>query len=111
MIKAIGDKVEVSVDFPGKPYMGSFTRHSGYTVTADKEGVHIHLEHRVGEHRRVGLHIHHHLMADLIEEIGTALKETTPLDRTQRQRLEASAEALLAAVKALEKPTDTRGER
>lgn len=111
MIKAISDKVEVSVDLPGKTYMGSFTRHSGYTVTADKEGVHIHLEHRIGDRRRVGLHIHHHLMADLIEEIGTALKETTPLDEIQRQRLEASAEALLAAVKKLEKPTKASGER
>ena len=102
MIKPIIDKAEVTVDFPGKTYMGSFTRHSGFDVTADQEGVHIQLEHRVGERRRVGFHIHYRLLADLLEEIGEALKSADPLDTTQRQFLLSSAEALQQSLKSLE---------
>jgi hypothetical protein len=106
MIKPINDKAEVFVDFPGKTYMGSFTRHSGFGVTADKEGVHIQLEHRVGEHRRVGLHIHYRLLADLLEEIGEALRTADPLDKTQQKFLLSSAEALQQALVSL-KERDT----
>ena len=42
---------QVSIDFPHKFYMGSFGRESRFDVTADEDGVHIHLD-RVGEERR-----------------------------------------------------------
>lgn len=102
MIKPIIDKAEISVDFPGKTYMGSFTRHSGFEVTADKEGVRIQFLHRVGERRRVGLHIHYRLLADMLEEIGEALKSSEPLDHDQRKFLMSSADALQQALKSLE---------
>ncbi|MEO1204711.1 MAG: hypothetical protein AAFV45_00110 [Pseudomonadota bacterium] len=98
MTKPISDQAEVAVDFPGKTYMGSFTRHSSFDVSVDEDGVHIHLEHRVGEHRRVSFHIHHHLFADLIEEIGLALKEAQPLEKTERRRLADAAAVLQGAV-------------
>ncbi len=51
MSDPIPDKAQVSIDFPHKFYMGSFGRESRFDVTADKEGVHVHLD-RPGQERR-----------------------------------------------------------
>ena len=51
-VKPITDKAEVSIDFPDKTYVGSFTRHSGFEAEADAEGVALKLV-RAGEDRRV----------------------------------------------------------
>jgi hypothetical protein len=47
----ISDKAEVSVDFPDKAYIGSFTRHSQFDAYADDDSVAIRLV-RPGESAR-----------------------------------------------------------
>jgi len=59
MSEPIPDKAQVSIDFPHKFYMGSFGRESRFDVTADEEGVHIHLDRPGDERRHVGFHVHY----------------------------------------------------
>jgi len=89
----ISDKAEVSIDFPDKFYMGSFGRGSRFDLTADKEGVHIHLERSEGEKRRVGLHIHYYLLADLLEAAARAVSAVKDGEPHQRARLKEAAAA------------------
>jgi hypothetical protein len=91
MSTPITDKAEVSIDFPDKFYMGSFGRGSRFDVTADKEGVHIHLERNEGEKRRVGLHIHYYLLADLLETAAQAVATVKDVEPHQSARLKEAA--------------------
>jgi hypothetical protein len=93
MSTPITDKAEVSIDFPDKFYMGSFGRGSRFDVTADKEGVHLHLERSEGEKRRVGFHIHYYLLADLLEAAATAVAGVKDAEPHQIARLKEAARA------------------
>ena len=93
MSTPISDKAEVSIDFPDKFYMGSFGRGSRFDLTADKEGVHIHLERSEGEKRRVGLHIHYYLLADLLEAAARAVAAVKGVEPHQHARLKEAAVA------------------
>jgi hypothetical protein len=93
MSTPITDKAEVSIDFPDKFYMGSFGRGSRFDMTADKEGVHLHLERSEGEKRRVGFHIHYYLLADLLEAAATAVAEVKGVEPHQVARLKEAADA------------------
>jgi len=93
MSTPISDKAEVSIDFPDKFYMGSFGGGSRFDLTADKEGVHIHLERSEGEKRRVGLHIHYYLLADLLEAAARAVAAVKDVEPHQRARLKEAAVA------------------
>jgi hypothetical protein len=94
MSKPITDKAEVSIDFPDKLYMGSFGRESHFEVTADAEGVHIHLNRPGKERRHVGFHLHYYLLAGVIEAMGEAIGPVSGLPEHQRQRLKEAAQAL-----------------
>jgi hypothetical protein len=99
MTRPIVDGAEVSIDFPDKVYIGSFVRDAGFDATADAEGVHLHLV-RGGEDRRVArLHLHYYLLADILAELATALQAQPPIDEAHRQPLQASAEALVKALR------------
>jgi len=91
MSTPITDKAEVSIDFPDKFYMGSFGRGSRFDLTADKEGVHLHLERSEGEKRRVGFHIHYYLLADLLEAAATAVARVKDAEPHQVARLKEAA--------------------
>ena len=93
MSTPITDKAEVSIDFPDKFYMGSFGRGSHFDLTADKEGVHLHLERSEGEKRRVGFHIHYYLLADLLEAAATAVAKVKDAEAHQIARLKEAAGA------------------
>jgi len=93
MSTPITDKAEVSIDFPDKFYMGSFGRGSRFDLTADKEGVHLHLERSEGEKRRVGFHIHYYLLADLLEAAATAVAKVNDAEPHQIARLKEAATA------------------
>ncbi|MGE0700847.1 MAG: hypothetical protein AB7O57_17245 [Hyphomicrobiaceae bacterium] len=93
MSTPITDKAEVSIDFPDKFFMGSFGRGSRYDVTADKEGVHLHLERVDGEKRRVGFHVHYYLLAELIAATAEAVAKVEGIDPDQRRRLIEAARA------------------
>ena len=66
----IADKAEVSVDFPDKAYMGSFSRHSQFDAYADTDSVAIRLV-RPGEDRREAtVHLHYGLLAGILAELA-----------------------------------------
>jgi len=94
MASQITDKAEVSIDFPDKFYMGSFSRGSRFDVTADKEGIHLHLERTDDEKRRVGVHIHYHLLADILAAIEESVGAVEDLDSGKRSEIRAAAKKL-----------------
>ena len=100
MKHTITDKAEVSIDFPDKFYIGSFGRESSLDVSADDQGIHIHLERNGGMKRRVGFHIHYYLLADLLASIGEALSSYDDIDELHRADLEDAAKTLAKAVKS-----------
>lgn len=91
MSTPITDKAEVSIEFPDKVYMGSFGRGSRYDVTADAEGVHLHLERTSGEKRRIGLHVHYYLLADLLEAAADAVAKVDGMQPDHVARLKDAA--------------------
>lgn len=98
-MKAIVDGAEISVAFPNKTYHGTFTRHSGFSVRADEAGAHIRFEQRGGDHRRVDIHIHYYLLADLITELGEALGESrSQIDPHHSENLLSRVEQLRDAL-------------
>lgn len=100
MSSPITDKAEVSIDFPEKFYMGSFGRESRFEVSADKEGVHLHLD-RAGEERRhVGFHIHYYLLEDIVGGLADAIGGVKGLDPDHKAHLREVAERLAKACKA-----------
>ena len=97
--KPITDKAEVSIDFPDKFYMGSFGRESLLEVTADDQGAHITLERKGEQSRRVAFHLHHYLLADLIEALGQEIAAAKAPDEVHRDRLERAVQTLAKAVR------------
>ena len=93
MSTPITDKAEVSIDFPDKFYMGSFGRGSRFDLTADAEGIHLHLERSQGEKRRVGFHVHYYLLADLLEAAAHAVRNAKGVDAHLIARLKEAADA------------------
>ncbi|MEZ5775085.1 MAG: hypothetical protein R3D33_10410 [Hyphomicrobiaceae bacterium] len=91
MSQPITDMAEVSIDFPEKFYMGSFGRGSRFDVTADAEGLHLHLDRQDGQKRHVGFHIHYYLLADILAAAADAVSGVDELEPHHRARL---AEAL-----------------
>lgn len=90
MSTPITDKAEVSIDFPDKFYVGSFGRGSRYDVTADAEGIHLHLDRQGGEKRHVGFHIHYVLLADILESMGDAVAKADGIEPGHRARIAAA---------------------
>lgn len=97
MSTPITDKAEVSIDFPDKFYMGSFGRGSRYDVTADKEGIHLHLDRTEGERRHVGFHVHYYLLAELLAASADAVAAVEDLEPHLRERLREAARKWLEA--------------
>ena len=87
MSDPIPDKAEVSIDFPHKFYMGSFGRESRFDVTADQEGVHIHLDRPGEERRHVGFHLHYSSLTGVLRAMGDALSDLQDLDERQAKAL------------------------
>lgn len=91
MANNITDKAEVSIDFPDKFYVGSFGRGSRFDVTADEEGIHLHLDRADGEKRHVGFHIHYALLAEILAETARTVANVEKLEQHHRERLCKSA--------------------
>ena len=86
----IQDKAEVSIDFPEKFYMGSFPRDAKFEARAEDDGLFIKLT-RMGENRRqVEIHLHHHLLADILSEWAISLAKEPPMQEDHRETLLAS---------------------
>src|SRR5215472_8370827 len=90
----IADKAEVSVDFPDKAYIGSFSRHSQFDAYADADSVAIKLV-RPGEDRREAvIHLHYGLLAEILTELARSLASRAPLDEEHRSELSAAVKEL-----------------
>ncbi len=86
----IPDKAEVSIDFPDKFYMGSFPRDAKFEARAEDDGLLIKLT-KVGENRRqVEIHLHHHLLADILSEWAVSLANEPPMQEDHRETLLAA---------------------
>ena len=94
MSDPIPDKAAVSIDFPHKFYMGSFGRESRFDVTADKDGVHIHLDRPGEERRHVAFHLHYAALAGVLRQMGDALSELQGLDEQQAIALKEAVDHL-----------------
>ena len=96
----IADKAEVAIDFPDKFYMGGFGRDCAYEARADEDGVLLRLVRSGGEKRAVEIHLHHYLLAGILDDIAQSLAARTPIDEPHREPLLAATRKLVAALEA-----------
>jgi len=83
----IQDKGEVAIDFPEKFYMGSFSRDGKFEARAENDGLFIKLTRGAGEKREVQVHLHHHLLADILSEWAVSLRHQPAMDPGHRENL------------------------
>jgi hypothetical protein len=95
--KPVTDRAEVSIDFPEKFYHGTFSRESRYDVSADAEGVHIHLIREGEQKRHVGFHVHYLLLSDILNAAAESMANS-PMQPHERQHLLEAAEKLREAL-------------
>ena len=86
-MKPIKDKAEVSIDFPDKFYMGSFTRQSKFEARSENDGLLIKLKNDGDQERAVEIHLHHHLLADILSEWADSLADDPIHDGDHRKTL------------------------
>ena len=97
-MKSISDRAEVSVDFPGKAYMGTFGRESTFDVKVEPDEVLLRIVRIGAERREIAVYLHYYLLADILKELGQGLTEHGFLDEAHLTRLREGAEALLRAL-------------
>ena len=96
----VHDKAEVSIDFPDKVYMGSFSRSSVFEARAENDGLFVKLTRPGEDTREVEIHLHHHLLADILDAWADSLAEQPPMDADHKKTL---VDALNKVEKALKK--------
>jgi len=94
----ITDKGEVAIDFPDKYYSGGFGRDCSFEARAEDDGVLIRLVRASSDKRTVSIHLHHFLLAGILEELARSVVEREPIDATHREPLLAAARAFAAAL-------------
>ena len=98
MQKPIIDGAEVSIDFPDKAYYGMFRRGAVFSVEREDDGVAVKIVQPGHDKRVAAFHIHHYLLADIIEEIATVMKKGVALDEPHRSELVKATKALTAVL-------------
>jgi hypothetical protein len=98
------DKGEVGIDFPDKYYSGGFGRDCSFEARAEDEGVLIRLVREGSEKRVVAIHLHHYLLAGIIEELARSLAGRDPIDRAHRQPLLEAVQSMVAALERESSP-------
>ncbi len=83
----IQDEAQIAIDFPEKFYMGSFCREDKFEARAENDGLMIKLMRGQGEKRHAEVHLHHQLLADVLTEWATSLKNQPPMDKLHRETL------------------------
>jgi hypothetical protein len=94
----IADKAEVAIDFPDKFYMGGFGRDCAFEAHAENDGMLLRLVRSEGEKRVVEIHLHHFLLANILDDLARSLAERQPIDDPHRQPLLNAARNLAAAL-------------
>jgi hypothetical protein len=95
------DKAEVAIDFPDKFYSGGFGRDSSFEARAEDDGVLIRLGRSGSERRAAAIHLHHFLLANILEDLARSLAEGKPIDAVHREPLLNAAEAFVAALQQM----------
>ena len=95
---SIPDKAEVGIDFPDKFYIGGFGRDSGFEAKAEEDAVLIRLVRSGGEKRVVEVHLHHFLLANILNDLAASLTAREPIDEVHRQPLAEAAHRFAAAL-------------
>jgi hypothetical protein len=94
----ITDKAEVAIDFPDKFYMGVFGRDCAFEARAEDDAVLIHLVRSGAEKRDVEVHLHHYLLAGVLDDLAQSLAGREPIDEPHREPLLKAARNLVAAL-------------
>ena len=94
----IADKAEVAIDFPDNLYIDGFGRDSAFEVKAEADGVLIRLVRVGGEKRVAEIHLHHFLLANILEELAVSLATREPIDEVHREPLLDAARRFAAAL-------------
>jgi hypothetical protein len=92
----IHDEAEVAIDFPDKFYHGTFSREAKFEARAENDGLLIKLIRDQGEKRQAELHLHHHLLADILVEWADSLRHQPAMEKDHR-------DTLIKALKTVEK--------
>lgn len=96
----VQDKAQVTIDFPEKFYMGSFLHDSKFEARAENDGIFIKLLREGEDKRRVEMHIHHHLLADILSEWADSLADEPPMEKNHRDTLLKSLAQVQKALRA-----------
>jgi hypothetical protein len=94
----ITDKAEVAIDFPDKFYIGSFGGDSAFEARAEADGVMIRLVRAGSDKREVEIHLHHFLLASILDDLAGSLAQREPIDLVHREPLLEAARHFLAAL-------------
>jgi len=97
-MKPIQDKAEVSIDFPEKFYVGSFSRDSKFEARTEDDGLLIKLMKPGDEKRAVEIHLHHHLLADILSAWADSLAVEPLSDKDHRKTLQDALKKLQSAM-------------
>ena len=101
----IADKAEVGIDFPDKYYSGGFGRDCSFEARAEDEGVLIRLVRGGSDKRTAVIHLHHFLLAGILDDLAHSLAERTPIDEVHRKPLCEAARAFVVALERTNGPT------
>jgi hypothetical protein len=107
----IADKAEVAIDFPDKFYVGGFGRDCVFEARAEADGVLIRLVCSEGEKRAVEIHLHHYLLAGILDDLAQSLAGREPIDEPHRQKLLDAARNLVAGLEKTQAGAGTRYSR
>ena len=91
------DKGEVAIDFPDKYYSGGFGRDSSFEARAEDDSV-LRLVRRGSDKRAAAIHLHHFLLAGVVEKLARSLTERDPIDAMHREPLLAAACSFVTAL-------------
>ena len=94
----IMDKGEVAIDFPDKYYSGGFGRDCSFEARAEDDGVLIRLVRSGDDKRAAAIHLHHFLLAGILEDLAASLAERGPIDTVHREPLLNAARRFVAAL-------------
>ena len=97
-MKSITDRAEVSIDFPGKAYMGAFGRESSFDVKVEADEVRLRIVREGAERREIAVYLHYYLLADILKELGRGLVHHEFLDEAHLQSLRSGAATLLQSL-------------
>jgi hypothetical protein len=95
----IQDKAQVSIEFPDKVYMGSFSRGSKFEARAENDGLFIKLMRGGKDSRVMEMHLHHYLLADILSEWAASLAKEPAMDTNHRENLEEAINKITKVLK------------